>query len=198
MFNINRNLKNNKIYTAGKIFILCLVVVGFAYGCQRNGKNKQRSDKKGANTAQPKQKEFGHHGKNNPTNLNSNSKSPRIQEIRKNWKNFFSSKTKNKTRMNLLQNGKKFKKSIQHFSNSKMGKNASATISKVSFNGTKKKVATVTYTINLNNKPVLKNQDGKAIYANNMWKVSDETFCNLLSMSGKVPSACPQSNKSNS
>jgi hypothetical protein len=198
MFNIDRNLKRTKFFIIGKVFILCLVVLGFTYGCQRNGKNKQRSNKKGANTAQPKQKEFGNHGSNNPTNLNANRNSPREQEIRKNWKNFFSSKTKNKTRINLLQNGKKFKKSIKHFSNSKMGKNASAAIDNIRFNGTNKTNATVTYTIKINNKPVLKNQDGKAVYIDHMWKVSDETFCNLLSMSGKVPSACPQSNKNNS
>jgi flagellar biosynthesis component FlhA len=194
MNNTNNSLANNKFFITFKLSIICLVILGFTYGCNHNG-NKTRTNND--STSVVAQNNQGGQSNNNQSNNNqSNNKSKanpssKKKQIRQNWKKFFSSKTDNETRMNLLQNGQKFKKSIQHFSSSKMAKDASVKVSKIQLNDNQK--AMVTYTINLSGKPVLKNQDGKALYLSNSWKVSDETFCKLLSMSGTVPSACPQS-----
>jgi hypothetical protein len=190
---------NNKFFTAVKLSVICLIILGFTYGCNHNGK-KTRTDND-STSVMAQNNQTGNQANNNQMNNNqannnsNNNPSSKKKNIRKNWKKFFSSKTDNETRMNLLQNGQKFKKSIQHFSSSKMAKDASVKVSKIQLNDNQK--AMVTYTINLSGKPVLKNQEGKALYLSNTWKVSDETFCKLLSMSGNVPSACPQSKNGN-
>ena len=68
-------------------------------------------------------------------------------------------------------------------------KGASATVSKVVPNsdGT----ADVTYTVNLNGVPALKDQIGKAVLVNGQWKVAGATFCDLAALgSTSVDPAC--------
>jgi hypothetical protein len=68
-------------------------------------------------------------------------------------------------------------------------KGASATVSKVVPNsdGT----ADVTYTVNLNGVPALKDQIGKAVLVNGEWKVAGATFCDLAALgSTSVDPAC--------
>jgi hypothetical protein len=59
-------------------------------------------------------------------------------------------------------------------------KGASATVTNVVVNsdGT----ADVTYTLNLNGSPTLKDQVGKAVQVNGQWRVSGTTFCDLAAL----------------
>lgn len=189
----NKHFKSGTCLQIFKVCVVALFVLGFTYGCQKKKTNKTTHESNKQNTAVLNQNKQKGSQKKNKQAIQS---SPEKQKIADNWRAFFSSKTKNKKRLKLLQNGQKFKKSIQNFSNSPMGKSASVTINSIKLNG--EKGATVHYTINLNSKPVLKNQTGIAVLVNDTWKVSDTAFCKLLAMSGNVPEACPQMNQSNS
>jgi hypothetical protein len=197
---IKKTLRNPKwnVKTAIKLCIIGFLTLSFAYGCHKNANNKVNGNNNN-NPAVSQNRQAGNQMNNNQIGQPpQNNQSPQNaqKKIKKNWTKFFSSNTGNKKRIHLLQNGKNFKKTIKHFSNSKMGKDASVTVNSIQLNG--KKNATVDYTINLSNKPVLKDQKGKAVLVNNTWKVSDEAFCGLLALSGNVPSACPQANNSSS
>jgi hypothetical protein len=50
--------------------------------------------------------------------------------------------------------------------------------------------STVLYTITLAGQPALPNQTGIAVKEGGKWKVSDQSFCTLLSLQGTVPPAC--------
>jgi len=50
--------------------------------------------------------------------------------------------------------------------------------------------ARVVYTITLGGQPALKNQTGTAVRVGGTWKVSDKSFCALLSLEGTKPSVC--------
>src|SRR5699024_2032068 len=101
---------------------------------------------------------------------------------------FFSGDTKKQVRIRLLQNGQKYDKALEKFSQSKMARKASASIEGIKLNNDT--TATVTYTINIGGAPVLKDKTGKAYKLDGTWKVSDAAFCGLLELSGNVPTAC--------
>ena len=108
--------------------------------------------------------------------------------IKANWEKFFSGKTPNAERVSLLQNGSAFAKTIS--SMSALGTSAAAKVSNVQL--TSSKQATVTYTVYLGNTAALPNAKGVAVLENGTWKVSDASFCELLTLQngGKAPSVC--------
>lgn len=108
--------------------------------------------------------------------------------ITSNWEKFFKGSTPNSERVSLLQNGSTFAKTISGMS--AMGTSASAKVSSVKL--TSPKQATVTYTVYLGNKPALPGAKGVAVLENGTWKVSDASFCQLLTLEngGKPPSVC--------
>lgn len=112
------------------------------------------------------------------------------QQIRANWIKFFNGKTSAQQRISLLENGDQFAQVIQGMSQSATAQQTSATISNVKL-GNSATTASVTYTIELNGKPVLNNQQGTAVLQNGTWKVSDAAFCQLLQLSGTAPPNCP-------
>jgi hypothetical protein len=118
------------------------------------------------------------------------------KKIRKNWETFFKGSTSMQKRVQLLQHGKKFKKALKSFSQSKMAKSASASVLGITLNG--HGTATVKYTVKIDGAPVLKNKTGKAVHENGTWKVSDGAFCSLLELSGKTPKACKDISGNNS
>jgi hypothetical protein len=73
---------------------------------------------------------------------------------------------------------------------SALGTSASAKVSNVQL--TSSKQATVTYTVYLGNTAALPNAKGVAVLENGTWKVSDASFCELLTLQngGKAPSVC--------
>lgn len=108
--------------------------------------------------------------------------------IKANWEKFFSGSTPNSQRESLLQNGQTFAKTISAMS--ALGSSASAKVSAVQL--TSSKQATVTYTVYLGNTAALPNAKGVAVLENGTWKVSDASFCQLLTLQngGKAPSVC--------
>jgi hypothetical protein len=101
---------------------------------------------------------------------------------------FFAGTTPNSERVSLLQNGQAFGKTIGAMSS--MGTTASAKVTAVKLTSPTK--AAVTYTVYLGRTPMLPNAKGVALLENGTWKVSDASFCQLLTLenAGKAPSAC--------
>ena len=108
--------------------------------------------------------------------------------IKANWEKFFSGKTPTSERVSLLQNGQTFASTIN--SMSALGSSASAKVSAVKV--TSASQATVTYTVYLGSTAALPTAMGDAILENGTWKVSDASFCQLLTLQngGKAPSVC--------
>lgn len=108
--------------------------------------------------------------------------------IKANWEKFFSGSTPNSQRESLLQNGQTFAKTISAMSG--LGSSASAKVSAIQL--TSSKQATVTYTVYLGGTAALPNAKGVAVLENGTWKVSDASFCQLLTLQngGKAPSVC--------
>ena len=110
-----------------------------------------------------------------------------ISQIKSNWQAFFAASTGQAQRQKLLQNGSQFSQAIQQEFTALGAQKTSVTISSVKLNGSS---AAVVYTVSLNGQPVLNNQNGSAVRVNNVWLVSDATFCQLLGMGGSAPSFC--------
>jgi hypothetical protein len=108
--------------------------------------------------------------------------------IKTNWEKFFSGKTPDAERVSLLQNGPAFATTIGGMS--ALGTSASAKVSNVQL--TSSKQATVIYTVYLGSTAALPNAKGVAVLENGTWKVSDASFCELLTLQngGKAPSVC--------
>jgi len=110
------------------------------------------------------------------------------QQIEKNWQTFFNASTSMSDRADVLQDGNKFLDPIKSEFNALSGQSSKAVIKSISLNNAT--TATVNYTVDLNNQPVLTNQTGKAVLQDNKWVVSDATLCGLLGMAGSKPTVC--------
>ena len=108
-------------------------------------------------------------------------------QVRAAWTDFFAGSTPASKKVALLQDGSSFAQVIDAQASSPLAKGASVTVSSVHIaSGT----ATVHYALDLNGKPALTNQTGKAVLVGSTWKVSDASFCSLLALQGQRPSAC--------
>lgn len=105
-----------------------------------------------------------------------------VAEITTNWTTFFKGTTPAAQREKLLQNGSQFAAFLRAQSKTSLGKSVSVKVTKVKV--TTKTTATVTYTILLGGTPQLTGSKGKSILQNGTWKVSDTSFCALLSLEG--------------
>jgi hypothetical protein len=109
--------------------------------------------------------------------------------ITENWQAFFDGKTPGPQKIALLQNGPTFAQAIDAQVNSSLAQAATATVHGVSINGS---TANVSYDVGITGGLGLPNQTGKAIYQDGIWKVSDASFCGLLTLEGggKAPAVC--------
>lgn len=114
-------------------------------------------------------------------------------EIKANWEKFFASSTPASERVKLLQNGDKFASAINSFASNPLAQGISSTVTAVS--GITATDATVTYDIDAAGQTMASKQSGKSVLEGGVWKVSDASFCSLLSsaaplMNLTVPAAC--------
>jgi hypothetical protein len=124
-----------------------------------------------------------------PSSAASTSPAAEKAAIKQNWTRFFDGSTPASEKVKLLQSGTQFAPVIDAQAKSPLAKSTKVTVSNVTLNGSNK--ATVTYTIDLNGKPALKNQKGTAVHENGTWKVGNRSFCQLLALQGKPPAGCP-------
>jgi hypothetical protein len=118
------------------------------------------------------------------------------KEIKKNWSIFFSSATPHSTSVSLLQNGANLGPAVKFAA--KLAKaekvKESAVVKTIKF--PTPTTATLTYKLygNKTGKPtghaLLPNANGTAVFDSGVWKVSEVTFCGLVSLGSggkKVP-----------
>jgi hypothetical protein len=116
------------------------------------------------------------------------SSSNTAEQVKQVWTMFFEGSTPPPTKVTLLQNGQRFASVIQAEANSPLAKQTKVVVSKVTpVSSTRAKVL---YTITIGGQPALPNQTGVAVMEGGRWKVSDQSFCTLLSLQGAVPPAC--------
>jgi hypothetical protein len=108
-------------------------------------------------------------------------------QIKSAYTTFFSGKTSVADRVDLLQNGPRYKSVIESFASNPLAKNVTATVSQVTLTGANK--AKVVYVIQFAGTSLPK-QTGTAVRQNGKWKVGDASLCKLVSLSGSTPSAC--------
>lgn len=109
------------------------------------------------------------------------------------YQRFFDGSTTADQKIAALENGQAFADTIRAQADSPIAKGSKATVSSVtSADATH---ANVVYTISLNGTAALPDQSGTAVQADGTWKVSQASFCALLSleMQGKPPAPCSAS-----
>jgi uncharacterized membrane protein YeiB len=127
---------------------------------------------------------------NNSSNtLSTSQKTAYSKQINTNWSAFFAASTTLTAREKILQNGSQFSQPIQTEFNAFSNEGSSASISSIKY--ANKTTANVIYTVFLGGQPVLKDQPGQALLINNVWKISDSTLCQLLTLGGTKTAACP-------
>lgn len=106
------------------------------------------------------------------------------KEIKENWQKFFDPKTSTKDKQAVLENGDEMGPVMRAFSGDQRGGQVKAQVTKVEF--TKPDQATVTYTLLLNGATALPGASGTAVEEGGTWKVSVNTLCALVQLSGNA------------
>ena len=101
---------------------------------------------------------------------------------------FFDPKTPLAVKPAMLQDGTAFVQAIKQQGSTAYAKGSSVSVSNVTLLSPNR--ASVTFSIIFGGKPVVANQGGWAVKEDGIWKVSGETFCGLVSLSGTTPPAC--------
>ncbi|KPI22778.1 hypothetical protein OK074_7152 [Actinobacteria bacterium OK074] len=104
------------------------------------------------------------------------------KEIRRNWEKFFDPAVSAKGKQALLENGDKMTAVIASFNGDKRGGQVAAHVTKVEFKSPTE--AEVTYALTLNGATALPNASGTAVLQKGAWKMSVNTLCALVSLSG--------------
>ena len=107
--------------------------------------------------------------------------------IKSAYEKFFSSKTPESQRVELLQNGQQFEPEIKALAQNPLASNTSATVSSVTLQGPN--TAKVVYKVNISGASLGK-QTGTAVRENGTWKVGDASLCKLIALGGTTPSVC--------
>jgi hypothetical protein len=106
------------------------------------------------------------------------------RQITRNWQKFFDPATSTKDKQAVLENGDRMGPVLQAFSGDQRGGQVQAEVTKVEFTSPAR--ATVTYTLMLQGATALPNASGTAVEQNGTWKVSVNTLCALVGMSGNA------------
>ncbi|MEB8343284.1 hypothetical protein [Streptomyces endophyticus] len=106
------------------------------------------------------------------------------KEIKTNWKKFFDPKVSMKEKEAVLEDGAKMRPVLKSFSGDKRGGQVEATVTKVAF--TSATAADVTYGLALKGATVLPDAKGTSVERDGIWKVSVNTLCALVQLSGNA------------
>lgn len=87
----------------------------------------------------------------------------------------------------VLQHGSVFRATIDEQGKSSYADKSSAKVTAIQVDGD---VATVSFTVYSDGKPLLRNFGGYAVREGGRWKVAAKTFCALLTLEGDAPDAC--------
>lgn len=106
------------------------------------------------------------------------------REIQQNWKKFFDPATSTREKQAVLENGDRMGPVMQAFGGDQRGGQVQARVTKVEF--TSPTTANVTYDLTLKGATALPGASGTAVEQNGTWKVSVNTLCALVGMSGNA------------
>jgi hypothetical protein len=106
-------------------------------------------------------------------------------EITANWEKFFQRGTTVDQRVALLQNGAALRQAVAQNAANPLQQQASAKVTNVTL--TSPTTAAVTYDVYLNGKVALPNAQGMAVLEGGTWKVTQASFCSLISLSSPGP-----------
>ena len=109
------------------------------------------------------------------------------QEITRNWQKFFDPTTSLTDKQQVLENGDRMAPVLKAFSSDKRGGQVQAQVQKIAF--TSPTQATVTYALTLQGATALPNASGTSVQQGGTWKVSDNTLCALVKLSGDASSS---------
>ncbi|MFE9997964.1 hypothetical protein [Streptomyces avermitilis] len=110
------------------------------------------------------------------------------KEIKKNWEKFFDPAVPTKDKQAVLENGDRMTAVLRSFNGDKRGGQVAAHVEKVAF--TSPTEADVTYSLTLKGQTALPGAAGTAVEQDGTWKVSVNTLCALVQLSGDA-SASP-------
>ncbi|MFF0187405.1 hypothetical protein [Streptomyces sp. NPDC005244] len=109
-------------------------------------------------------------------------------QVRRNWEKFFDPDVATKDKQAVLENGERMTPVLKGFNGDKRGQEVRAEVGRVEF--TSPTAANVTYTLTLKGATALPDAAGTAVEQDGTWKVSVNTLCALVELSGD-PSAGP-------
>ena len=101
-------------------------------------------------------------------------------QITMNWETFFNAATPLAQRQAALENGTNYEAALIAASKNPFYAEASAKVSKVQLTGPTQ--AAVTYDVLVSGSVKLANSTGTAVLQGNVWKVSDQSFCGLVTI----------------
>jgi hypothetical protein len=110
-------------------------------------------------------------------------------EVRSNWTAFFDGSTPAEQWIGLLQDGDRFASLVRTVNASPVAAQLSADVTSVELTGDS--TARVTYTVLLGERRVLEGVKGTSVLVGDVWKVGIDSFCQLLTLQGLAPKACP-------
>lgn len=112
------------------------------------------------------------------------------QAITHAFETFFAGGSEAETKMSVLQDPDRFADTIRAQSGSGLAAATTASVSDMDLVAPGR--ASVTYTISMNDEPVLPDQPGYAVEQDGQWKVSASSFCQLLTLEneGTPPAEC--------
>lgn len=108
-------------------------------------------------------------------------------QITQHWVTFFSNRSSTAQKLAVLENGDRYARVLAEVARSSLDQQSSAEVSRVTVHG---RTADVTYTAFRGGSPALKDRTGQAVLQDGTWKVSDGTFCSLVSMAEPTPPEC--------
>uniref|UniRef100_A0AAU2ACA4 Low molecular weight antigen MTB12-like C-terminal domain-containing protein n=1 Tax=Streptomyces sp. NBC_00093 TaxID=2975649 RepID=A0AAU2ACA4_9ACTN len=109
------------------------------------------------------------------------------KEIRQNWVKFFDPAVSLKDKQAVLENGDKLGLLLQAFSGDQRGGQVEAKVDEVEF--TSPTAANVSYALLLEGATALPNASGTAVEQDGTWKVTVNTLCALVGLSGNASTA---------
>ncbi|MGW3291813.1 hypothetical protein ACWDR3_45050 [Streptomyces sp. NPDC001002] len=104
------------------------------------------------------------------------------RQVKANWEKFFDPKFSTKDKQAVLEDGDKMGPVLRAFNGDERGGQVQAEVTTVEF--TKADEATVTYNLTLNGATALPKASGTSVEQDGTWKVSVNTLCALVALSG--------------
>ncbi|MQY13165.1 hypothetical protein SRB5_33080 [Streptomyces sp. RB5] len=109
-------------------------------------------------------------------------------QIKKNFEAFFDPKTPLDKKAELLEDGDRLEPLMRAFSGSDQARGVAVKVTGVSFSSPTE--AAVSYAMTVSGATVLPNGAGTAVLDGSTWKVSKETLCGLVGISGTAGPGC--------